>query len=487
MPWLLWVDRLLLFYYGVLCLVYLLLFIAALLSSLRHQVWVRTLPLRRLAASPLAPSVAVLVPAHNEALGIVASVQSLLALDYPRFEVIVINDGSNDDTLARLKQAFGLVRLDFFYQPQIPTAPVRDVYVSPEHHRLLVCDKQQGGKSDALNTGLNLCHSAYFCTVDADAVLNRDGLLRVMLPVFNDRGVVASGGVVRPANGCRFRAGQVEEVRLPSHPLEILQSIEYLRAFLWGRVGWSALKGLMIISGAFGVFRREVAIEVGGFRTDTVGEDMDLLVRLHRRLRDRREPYSVTFVPDPICWTEIPSNLAGLARQRRRWQRGLGEALWYSRGMLLRPRYGRLGWLAFPYQLIYEFYGPLVETVGLVAVVVSAFLGVLDRQYFLNLFLLAYLYGTFLSVAAVLLEELGYHRYRRTRELAILFGFALLEHFPYRQLVNLSRLLGILDFVRREHGWGKARRRGFEEAKPNETPAEATVLAPRAKRPEKIL
>ncbi|MCI0402511.1 MAG: glycosyltransferase [Acidobacteria bacterium] len=466
MELLLWIDRLILYYYAVLCVVYLVLFAAALLDSLRHQRWVHTLPLERLASSPLAPPVAVLVPAHNEEAGIVQSVQSLLSLDYPEFEVIVVNDGSTDETLARLREAFGLVRIDFSYEAHIPTARVREVYTSPEHARLMVCDKEQGGKSDALNAGLNLCHSSYFCTVDADAILEADALLRVMLPVYNDRAVVASGGVVRVANGSLFSGGRLREARLPRRPLEILQVVEYLRAFLWGRQGWSALGALLIISGAFGVFRREVAVEIGGFRTGTVGEDMDLVVRLHRHLRRQRRAYSIRFVPDPICWTEAPTTLKGLSRQRRRWQRGLGEALWHSRGLLFSRGGGRIGWFAFPYQLVYEFAGPLVETVGLGAVVVSAVLGLLDLDYYLRLLLFAYLFGTLTSIAAVYLEDISYHRYRRWHEVALLLAFSLLDYFPYRVLINLFRVRGMLDFFLGRRGWGTLQRRGFSEPAP---------------------
>ncbi|MGH9788365.1 MAG: glycosyltransferase [Candidatus Acidiferrales bacterium] len=463
MELLLWIDRLILYYYGVLCVIYLALFAAALLDSLRHQRWVHTLPLERLASSPLAPTVAVLVPAQNEEAGIVQSVQSLLALAYPEFEVIVVNDGSTDETLARMQEAFGLVRIDFSYEAQISTARVREVYSSPEHPRLMVCDKEQGGKGDALNAGLNLCHSSYFCTVDADAILEPDALMRVMLPVYNDRAVVASGGVVRVANGSVFSGGRLREARLPRRPLEILQVVEYLRAFLWGRQGWSALGSLLIISGAFGVFRREVAVEVGGFRTGTVGEDMDLVVRLHRHLRRERRVYAIRFVPDPICWTEAPATLGGLSRQRRRWQRGLGESLWHSRGLLFARGSGRIGWFAFPYQLVYEFFGPLVETVGLAAVVVSAALGLLDLTYYLHLLLFAYLFGTLTSIAAVYLEDISYHRYRRWREVALLLGLSLFDYFPYRVLVNLFRIRGMLDFFMGRRGWGALKRRGFAE------------------------
>lgn len=466
MELLLWIDRLILYYYAVLCVIYLVLFAAALLDSLRHQRWIHTLPLEVLARSPLAPTVAVLVPAHNEEAGIVQSVQSLLALDYPEFEVIVVNDGSTDETLARLQEAFGLVRIDFSYEAHISTERVREVYTSPEHPRLMVCDKEQGGKSDALNAGLNLCHSSYFCTVDADAILEPDALMRVMLPVYNDRTVVASGGVVRVANGSVFSGGRLREARLPRSPLEILQVVEYLRAFLWGRQGWSALGSLLIISGAFGIFRREVAVEIGGFRAGTVGEDMDLVVRLHRHLRRQRRPYSIRFVPDPICWTEVPATLGGLSRQRRRWQRGLGESLWQSRGLLLSRGGGRIAWFAFPYQLVYEFFGPLVETVGLAAVMVSAALGLLDRTYYLHLLLFAYLFGTLTSIAAVYLEDISYHRYRRWREVAFLLGFSLFDYFPYRLLVNLFRVRGMVDFFVGRRGWGKLKRRGFSEPAP---------------------
>jgi cellulose synthase/poly-beta-1,6-N-acetylglucosamine synthase-like glycosyltransferase len=466
MELLLWFDHVILYYYAVLCVVYLVLFAAALLDSLRHQRWVHTLPLDRLASSPVAPTVAVLVPAHDEEAGIVQSVQSLLALDYPEFEVIVVNDGSLDETLDRLREAFGLVRIDFSYEAQIPTAAVREVFTSPEHPRLMVVDKEQGGKSDALNAGLNLCHSSYFCTVDADAVLEPDALLRVMLPVYNDRAVVASGGVVRVANGSVFRGGRLQEARLPRRPLEILQVVEYLRAFLWGRQGWSALGSLLIISGAFGVFRREVAVEIGGFRTGTVGEDMDLVVRLHRHLRRQRRPYAIRFVPDPICWTEAPATLGGLSRQRRRWQRGLGESLWHSRGLLFSRSGGRIGWFVFPYQVVYEFFGPLVETVGLGAVAVSAALGLLDTDYYLRLLLFAYLFGTLTSIAAVYLEDISYHRYRRWREVALLLAMSLFDYFPYRLLVNLFRVRGMFDFFLGRKGWGSLARRGFSEPAP---------------------
>jgi cellulose synthase/poly-beta-1,6-N-acetylglucosamine synthase-like glycosyltransferase len=290
-------------------------------------------------SSPVTPPVSVLVPAFDEELTIVESVRSLLALRYPLHEVIVVNDGSSDATLERLREAFDLVPVRKALRVLLPTAPIRGVYVSRRHHHLWVVDKENGGKADALNAAVNASRYPYVLAIDADAILEEDSLLRVVRPVVAEPDVVvATGGIVRIANGCRIDHGRVYDVRLPQSRLATLQVLEYFRAFLIGRVGWSRMNALLIISGAFGLFRRSLVETVGGYSSDTVGEDIELVVRLHRHLRERGERYRIEFVPDPVCWTEAPETMGQLSRQRRRWHRGLGETLWRHRRVAANGR-----------------------------------------------------------------------------------------------------------------------------------------------------
>jgi cellulose synthase/poly-beta-1,6-N-acetylglucosamine synthase-like glycosyltransferase len=413
-------------------------------------------------ASPLTPPISVLLPAFNEQAGIVESVRSLLALRYPEHEVIVVNDGSTDATLARLEEAFTLVPARKALRETVSCAPVRGAYASRRHANLWVLDKRNGGKADALNCGLNAARYPYVCAVDADAMLEEDALLRVAKPIMDEPELVAAtGGIVRIANGCRVEHGRVTEVRLPSSRLATLQVVEYFRAFLVGRIGWSRMRSLLIISGAFGLFRRSLVEAVGGYWTQTVGEDVELVVRLHRYLRERGESYRIEFIPDPVAWTEAPEDLRTLGHQRRRWQRGLAETLWRHRGLTFNPRHGVVGLLAMPYFVCFELAGPLLETAGYPAVVAAFGLGALS-PLFLGAFLAAALLaGVLLSISALALEEFSFRRYRRKREAARLLVAALLENVGYRQLLAVWRLLAFADLARKNRGWGEMRRRGL--------------------------
>jgi cellulose synthase/poly-beta-1,6-N-acetylglucosamine synthase-like glycosyltransferase len=413
-------------------------------------------------SSPLTPPVSVLLPAYNEEAGIVDSVQSLLALHYPEHEVIVVSDGSTDATIERLDAAFDLVRARVAMRDVLPTAPVRASYVSRKHPNLRVVEKVNGGKGDALNAALAIARYPYVCAVDADAILEEDALLRMARPVIEDPDrVVAVGGIVRVANGCRIADGRVEEVSLPKSRIATFQVIEYFRAFLVGRVGWSRAGAVLIISGAFGLFRRAEVETAGGWATDTVGEDAELVARLHRHLRERAEEYRIEFVPDPVCWTEAPEDLRTLARQRRRWQRGLGETLWRSRDMLLRPSFGTFGMLALPYFLVFELLGPLVEVAAFVFLPFVWPLGLLDTQVMIAFLATSLVLGIVLSVAALALEEFSFRRHARNRDVARLLLFAVLENFGFRQLVALWRVLAMVDLARRRRGWGVMERRGL--------------------------
>ncbi len=403
--------------------------------------------------------ISVLAPAYNEEATIVASVRALQQLRYPKYEIIVINDGSRDGTLAALKQAFALQPFPEAYRDRLKTAKIRQVYRSSKFANLRVLDKDNGGKADALNAGINAARYPLFCGVDADSVLQPDSLYRVLQPFLDDPRTVASGGTVRIANGCEVNDGFITRVDLPRSPLALLQIIEYLRAFLFGRLGWSPMNALLIISGAFGLFRKEVVIAAGGYAKGTVGEDMELIVRLHRTLSKARRPYRITFVPDPICWTEAPEDLRTLARQRIRWQRGLAESLTMNRQLAFHPRGGAAGWIAYPFNLLFELFGPLLEVAGYLFVLIAAFNGWISPQATLAFLLLAIGLGIVLSTSALLLEELSFHMYPGLRSTLALFAVAIVENFGYRQLNAVWRLIGLVQWLSgRRASWGEMRR-----------------------------
>jgi len=419
--------------------------------------------------SGLEPPISVIVPAYNEEPTITASIQSLLQLEYPTFEIVVVNDGSADGTLQILRSEFRLVPFPEAYRVSIPTKKIRGIYRSLDHPNLRVIDKENGGKADALNAGVNSAHSPLFCAVDADSVLQRDSLQRVVRPFLEDPATIASGGTIRIANGCRVAEGFIEEVGMPRSWLARIQIVEYLRAFLFGRMGWSPLNAMLIVSGAFGLFRRTVVIEAGGYRSDTVGEDMELVVRLHRTYRLARRPYRIRFVPDPICWTEAPESLSVLQRQRARWQRGLLESLFANRRLFLHPRGGAPGWLAFPAMLAFEAVGPILEIIGYVFMVSLVLVGRLSWQAFAAFLSAAVGMGLLLSASALLLEEMSFHLYKRPRHLGALLLAMLLENLGYRQLTAWWRFKAILSWLSRRPGtWGVMTRSASWQALPPE-------------------
>jgi cellulose synthase/poly-beta-1,6-N-acetylglucosamine synthase-like glycosyltransferase len=407
-----------------------------------------------------APPVALLVPAYNEEVGIEESVRSLLDLHYPEYEILVINDGSTDGTLDRLRGAFDLRPSARIRTAKLGKGRVRGLYRSRVHPALWVIDKENGGKADALNVGLDHCQAPFFCSLDADSALERDALLRLIRPFLENGATVAAGGIVRVANGSRFDRGRVVDIRLPKRWLPQLQVVEYLRAFLAGRMGWSSLNVMLIVSGAFGMFRRSAIVEVGGYASDTVGEDMELTLRLHRHFRDLDQPYEVAFVPDPVAWTEVPERFGDLGRQRDRWQRGLLQSLSKHKAMLLRPKYGRIGMLAFPYFWFMEGFGPVVELAGYVAFVVAIALGWASMAYVLAFLILAVVFGTLLSVAAVALEELVFRRYQHPADFSRMLLLSVVENFGYRQLLAFWRFRGVVSAVLGRQEWGRMERRG---------------------------
>ena len=433
------------------------------------------------AFSSYQPPISILVPAHNEEKSIVATVSSLLKLEYSELEIVVVNDGSTDATLEVLARAFALELFPEAYRRRIDTEAVNGIYASTTHPRIRLVDKVNGGKADALNAGINCARYPLFCVVDADCILQHDSLERVVQPFLEDSTTVASGGVIRVVNGCTVRGGFLGEVELPRRFLPMVQLVEYLRAFLFGRLGWSPLNALLIISGAFGLFHKERVIGVGGYRRDALGEDMELVVRLHRIMRKERRPYRVTFVPDPICWTEAPEDLRSLRNQRMRWQQGLAESLAANWRLMFSRRGGVVGWVAYPFMLLFECIGPLVEVLGYTAMIVMWLAGLLSHQAFLAFLFAAMGLGVLLSTNALFLEELSFHRYPRARQQLRLFLAAVLENFGYRQLNSFWRVAAMVRWVlrrKRPHHWGEMRRHAsWKHEEPEGGPLHSSVVA----------
>lgn len=414
-----------------------------------------------LLGSAVCPKISALAPAYNEAANVTESVRSLLTLHYPSLELVVINDGSTDATLEVLTEAFALHPIHPIFQNRVQTQPIRALYRSSLHPGLVVVDKDNGGKADALNAGLNCASGQLVCAIDADTLIEPDALLRIVRPFLHHEDVVAAGGTIRVANGSTVTGGRVTDARMPRRWLAGCQTVEYLRAFLFGRLGWNNLGGNLVISGAFGLFRREAVLGVGGYVHDTVGEDMELVADLRRCGQDQGSASRVAFVPDPVAWTEVPETLRVLGRQRDRWHRGLADVLHRHRHVFANPRYRSLGLIIYPYYLIVELLGPVVEALGIVAVLISLPLGAVDGTFAVLFLAVAYGWGVLLNLAVLTLEELTYRRYNRWSDLLLLLLWSVVEGVGYRQLTVLWRLRGLWRYLRGNTDWGVMNRRGF--------------------------
>jgi cellulose synthase/poly-beta-1,6-N-acetylglucosamine synthase-like glycosyltransferase len=410
--------------------------------------------------------ITLICPAYNEESGVVASVNSLISLRYPEFQVVVVNDGSSDATLARLIAAFKLKPSQRVLRELIPTQAVHAIYESAYVPNLMVVDKANGGKSDALNCGVNLARYPLVCCMDGDSLLENDALLRIARPFMDSPNLVASGGVIRPLNGCKVTPMGIRGIFMPTSWLARFQVVEYLRAFLFGRVGLASLDSLFIVSGAFGVFRRDLLVEVGGFLTTTIGEDFEVVVRLHHHLRDEHRPYHITLVADPVCWTEVPEDRKTMRRQRNRWQRGMLDALWLHRHMWFNPKYGRIGLFSMPYFLFFEALAPIIEVLGYALFAWAVWTRSFSTPFAALFFYLALLLGVLNSVVAVVLQAMSGHRYQGLKAWGLLLATAILENFGYRQLTVWWRLGGIVDWLRGKEGWGRMKRRGLGHEPP---------------------
>jgi hypothetical protein len=415
------------------------------------------------------PSISILAPCYNEEKSIVDNIRSLLLLNYPGTEVIIINDGSADNSLSLAIARYDLIKVNMAYEEIVPTAHVRAVYKSKikAYANLIVVDKENGGKADALNAGINIAKNDLFLAIDVDCILERDAIFRMAKPFLEEKSgvkVIASGGVIRVVNSCEVENGQVVKVNFPRNLWARFQVLEYMRAFTFGRLAWSKINGLLIISGAFGMFDRKLAIAAGGYDKSTVGEDLELVVRMRKYMHQvEKKKYKVAFIPDPLCWTEVPQTLKVLSRQRNRWTRGSIDTILKHKDMLFNREFGRIGMISFPYWVIFEWLAPLIEFAGMVYFVVMLTLGLVDTKIFVLLLIMVLITTLVFSIFAVFYETYVFYRYRGFKFLLGVLGTCLLEMPVYHPLNVIFSLKGNYDFFLRKNkkGWGKMTRTGF--------------------------
>jgi biofilm PGA synthesis N-glycosyltransferase PgaC len=432
-----------------------------------------------LVLSPLSPEISIIAPAFNESKTIIDNVRNLLSLYYNNFEVILVNDGSTDNTFEKIKDEYELIKVNYYFDYHLPCERIRGVYKSmnPSFKRLTVIDKKNGGKADSLNAGINICQSPLFISIDADSIIETDSILKLVKPFLEEKGrkVIGVGGVIRIVNSCEVEGGHIREIYLPGRILPRLQVLEYTRAFLLGRMAWSQLDGLMLISGAMGIFDRETVIKSGGYSIKTVGEDMELVVRMRRHMSEEGVKYEVTYIPDPLCWTQVPSDIKSLQEQRTRWTRGLVESLWAHRKIFFNKTYGRLGLLGYPYWLFFEWLAPLLAFSGFIYSIYLAVTNSINWQFYLLLFLFVYTFAVSISIWAILFEEITFHKYKKKRDVVKLLIAALLEPFFY-PIHTYFAVRGNLEALRRKKGWGKVERKGFEKKKKHVRQSSASKL-----------
>lgn len=421
--------------------------------------------------SELAPGLSVLAPAYNEGLSIIMNVQSLLTLNYPLFEIILINDGSTDNSMEQLIKEFELVSIDFAYNPKIRTQPINNIYRStnPAFGKLTVVDKVNGkSKADAVNAGINIASFDYFVCTDVDCILDKDALLKLIKPVMDEpkKRVIATGATLRIANSCIIDKGVILRMKPPRNLMARFQEMEYIRAFVLGKMGWSYINCVPNVSGGLGLFDKDVAIKAGGYDPQSFGEDMELMVRMCRYACDNQINYAIRYIPTTLCWTEAPSTVKIFKLQRTRWARGLAQLMYAHFKMLFNPKYGRAGLITFPYNFFFELLAPLVEITGIIYYIYLIVSGGVNYQYALLLLLFVYSYSIMITTLAILWDQLAFRHYKSWKEVLLLCSTSLLEFVFYHPLIVVFSLRGYYYFLTgKKHSWGNMQRRGLGQQK----------------------
>ncbi|MFC2120815.1 glycosyltransferase [Bacteroidota bacterium] len=419
------------------------------------------------------PSISIIAPAYNEEKSIIENIRSLLSIYYPKVDVIIVNDGSTDNSLQSIIEHYQLVKVNMAVENKVKTASIRGIYKSlnSSYSNLIVVDKENGGKADALNAGINVSRNDLFLAIDVDCIIEPSAILHMVKPFLEEKNgcqVIASGGVIRIANSCEIKDGIIMKVNYPKNFWAKFQVLEYFRALTLGRMAWSKINGLLMISGAFGLFDRKTVVAVGGYDTSTVGEDLELVVRMRRYMHEMGiNNYKVAFIPDPLCWTEVPSSLKVLSRQRNRWTRGAIYTLIKHRKMFFNSKYKRIGLFSFPYWVFFEWAAPIIEFIGIVYFLIILILGMVSLKTFLILSLFVFSLALVFSTFAILYESYIYNKYKGYKFLLKVVFIAIIEVFIFHPLIMLSSISGNFDFFvkKNKKGWGKMTRTAFDSKK----------------------
>ena len=407
--------------------------------------------------------VSILIPAYNEQENIAKNIASLMTLNYPEFELVVVNDGSTDNTHKSIIDTFGLSEIECPIKLSIPIKKIRGVYYNIKYPKLIYVDKENGGKSDALNAGINISRYPLFVCLDADSQLEKDAILILSTEFIKDTKTVVAGGLIRISNGSVIENGVWKDYKIPDTAVERFQIVEYFRAFLSGRVSWGPTNSMLIVSGAFGVFNKQIVIDVGGYKTQTIGEDMEIVLRIHRYLHEKKQKYAVLFCEDAVCWTQGPSSMKDLRSQRRRWQIGLMDSLLSHKKMFLNPRYGFVGMFALPYSWAFELLGAPIEVLGYFIIPLSYFFGELSLLFFLLYLAVATCLGIILSLGGLILEQTNNKGCISSKQVMELTRYAILENFGYRQYITMCRVEGMIKYRKLKGTWGKIKRKEFNQ------------------------
>ncbi len=475
-----------LFFFGSVVFIYSLLLLASFVMllifsyqySTRCKQWSDDYICHMMQNSPFIPGISIIVPAYNGEKTIIDNVESLLRMDYPNFEVCIVNDGSKDKTLELLTDTFSLVEVPYQYMEKVHCAPFKRLFKSTDkkYSRLMVVDKVNGGtKADAVNAGLNVINNPYFINTDVDCILSRDAMYQCIFPVIRDESIIAVSGTMSMSNGSTIRDGELVDVRPSSHPLPLFQDLEYKRSFLVGKMGWSKINAMNNVSGGYGLFSTEVVISAGGYNYNSFAEDMDIITRMVAYCCDFNRPYKVVQIPHNCCWTEGPSNLRMLFRQRIRWGRGLIQLMWTYRRLIMNPKYKRLGLVTMPYTFLFEFLAPLIEVSGLLFMIYLTFTGGINWDTFLVTFFAIYTFSVMLSTFVVFYDFILGKSYTKTKSYLKLMFAAVLEPFIYHPLIVVSSLIGYYNFiVGKKAVWKSMQRSGMTHATPGDAPGSAS-------------